>query len=427
MDDTLETTPSAPAGRGPVKILLPGVFGFVVPAAIIAIAAYYAVGLLDSRPEAKRKPPARAARLVEVEAIRFGPHRTEIAAMGTVLPARAVTVHARVAGEVTDLGENLVPGGHLGAGDLIVKLDSTDYEILEAQRATEVARVESDLELEKGQQAVARREFEILGESVSDEEKALLLREPQLAIVQARLAAAKSALRRAALDRTRTRVKTPFPALVRERHVDVGSQVSMSTPIAEIVGTDEYWIEVSIPVDRLRWIHIPDAPGETGSTVTIHDESAWGPTASREGTVMRLLGDLEPQGRMARLLVSVRDPLARMKGNEKLGRLLLGAYVRVVVKGRELPSVARIPRDRIRGGDRVWVLTAESRLEIRPVEIVFGTAEAVYVPNGLRTGDRIVVTDLASPVQGMLLRVAAPEKAGTDGPPAPDKTPEGAR
>ena len=55
---------------------------------------------------------------------------------------------------------------------------------------------------------------------------------------------------------------------------------------------------------------------------------------------MCLLGDLEPQGRMARLLVSVRDPRSREKGNEELPKLLLGAYVRVIVEGRELSELA---------------------------------------------------------------------------------------
>jgi RND family efflux transporter MFP subunit len=410
MDDTLDTTPPAPEGPGPVGIVLRLVFGFVVPAAVLAVGAYFAKDLLESKPRAKRKPPERAARLVEAEALTFGPHRTEIAAMGTVRPARAVTVHARVGGEVTHLAKHLVPGGHLDTGDPLVRLDATDYEILEAQRATDVAGVETDLELEKGRQAVALREYEILGESVSEEEKALVLRKPQLAAVQARLAAAKAALRRARLDLERTEVKAPFPALVRERHVDVGSQVTPSTPLAEIVGTEEFWIEVSVPVDRLRWIRIPDGPVTTGSTVTIHDDAAWGPDASREGTVMRLLGDLEPQGRMARLLVSVPDPLARRKANAGKPRLLLGAYVRAVVAGLEIPSVARVPRSRIRNGGSVWVLTPENRLAIHPVKIVFGDAEAVYVENGLGSGDRIIVTDLASPVPGMLLRTAGSQR-----------------
>ena len=142
------------------------------------------------------------------------------------------------------------------------------------------------------------------------------------------------------------------------------------------------------------------------TAVRMYDEAAWGAGVFREGVALRLLGDLEPQGRMARLLVAISDPMALDETNEGKPRLLLGSYVRVVIEGAELPSVAVISRALLRDGNHVWVFNQDHRLEIRTVRVVFGSAGTVCVTEGLAAGDRMIVTDLPSPVPGMLLRTA---------------------
>ncbi len=47
------------------------------------------------------------------------------------------------------------------------------------------------------------------------------------------------------------------------------------------------------------------------------------------GKVIRLLPDLSKEGRMARLLIEVNDPLDLKAKNEKQPMLLIGEYVRV--------------------------------------------------------------------------------------------------
>ena len=43
-------------------------------------------------------------------------------------------------------------------------------------------------------------------------------------------------------------------------------------------------------------------------------------------------------------------------------------------------------------------------LEIRPIDVIFRGPEDVVVGDGVKVGERIVVTDLTSPVDGMALR-----------------------
>ena len=439
--------PPRRAGRRAITVAL----RVLVPLAVVAAGGLAAWYLVATGPKAVRKPPERRAMRVDVEPVAFGPHRAVVHAMGTVGPARVVGLQPRVSGEIVEVAPEFLPGGRFRSGETLLQIDKKDYD-LAAERATlavdqanlavaqcdrvieqrqgALARAESDLKLELGQQAVARREFEMLGEKVTEAEEELVLRQPQLRTAQAAEASARAvlaeaevakrsaqaavqeaqnALARARLDLARTLIRAPFNAVVRAREVNLGATVSPTTPLATLVGTDAYWVEVSVPVDQLRWIRIPQSSGQEGSAVRVYNEAAWGPEAFRTGCVCRLASDLESEGRMARLMVTVDDPLALGPANQGKPVLLIGSYVRVEIEGEPIASAAAIGRSLLRDGTHVWVMNAEGRLEIRPVTIAFRGRDDVLVTEGVRAGERLVVTDLGAPVEGMPLRVEAAE------------------
>ena len=74
--------------------------------------------------------------------------------------------------------------------------------------------------------------------------------------------------------------------------------------------------------------------------------------------------------------------------------------------GAPLDGVISLDRALLRDGDRVWVMNAKHELEIRQVEVTFRGNEHVLVSSGLAPGERIVVSELSAPVEGMLLRTA---------------------
>ncbi len=51
---------------------------------------------------------------------------------------------------------------------------------------------------------------------------------------------------------------------------------------------------------------------------------------------------------------------------------------------------------------------AQDRLDVRPVEPVWREADAVLLREGLAPGERLVVSELPSPVPGMALRTQPP-------------------
>jgi RND family efflux transporter MFP subunit len=398
---------SAGIGLRVLRFTVGLIFGILIPAAIVAAGGYGAYYLIKTSPQAERKNGAKndtAARLVEAMRVEAGKQQIVIDTMGLVTPARAIDLQPRVEGELVEVHPDLEPGGFLEAGVVIARIDPVDYELAVRQAEAAVAQMESALKLEMGQQEVAREEFELLGETLGNGDSSLVLREPQLEAARADLERAKASLRTAELSLQRTVLKAPFNSIVQAESVESGAIVSRNETVARLVGTDTFWVELSVPVDTLRWIELPGRDGEGGSLVRIYDEAAWGAGAHREGRVIRYAASLDEQSRTARLVVAVDDPLAMGQEKGAMPRMLLGSYVSGMIQGTQIPNAVAFPRQHLRQDDTVWVMTKEGRLEIREVEVLWRGKTEVVVVDGLYSGEWIVTSNLTAPVDGMRIR-----------------------
>jgi len=403
----------------PLRVLLK----IVLPIGVIAAGAGIYQYMMATAPEPRRMERGRQARLVDVVIARQADTVARVEAFGSVQPAREVTLSPQVAGEIVEIGGALEPGGVFAAGELVARIEPRDYELTLKERATAVVRMEAQRTMERASQSVALKEYETLGEVLNEEEKSLVLREPQLAAADAELQAARAMLDMARLDLERTRIVAPFDAQVMEKHVDVGTRVSVQSPIAHLVGTEIYWVELSLPQMDVAWVAMPEN-GAPGSRVILRQPKVWGPEATREGRVIRLLPGLASEGRMARVLVSVEDPLALREGNAGRPPLLLGQYLQAEIEGRPVPGAFAVERRLLRNNDSVWIMNGEDTLEIRPVDIAYRGLERVLVRGGLSDGERIVATNIASVAEGMELRTGSPAEEG--GAVAADEAPAGA-
>ena len=407
--------PSTQPRRNPVVGVIVFLVKAIIPLVILGAGAGAVFAMMKTAPQPKKAPHQRRARLVTVvEAVRT-PHRLQVEATGEIQPAREVTLNAQVSGEVIEISPNLEPGGHLQAGAAIVKIDPTDYELSARMREAELTQMEAKRVLEKANQDVAKREYEVLGESLDEEEKALVLREPQLTAASADVAAARAMLEDARLDLTRTTVSAPFDAQVVEKYVDLGTRLTTQTPIVRLVGTDTYWVELKVPQADLHWIEVPSAD-RMGSLVKLMQPNVWGGDAYREGRVIRLLPGLSDQGSMALVLVAVDDPLCLQPENAGKPRLLVGQYVSAEIEGATLDDIVVVERNLLRNGDWVWVMNDENKLEMRALDIAYRGQEQVLVQDGIENGERIVATDIATVAEGMELRLD-----GDDAPPSDHK------
>jgi RND family efflux transporter MFP subunit len=389
------------------------IFKSLLPAVLISIAVLIATVLVKTKPKAEKKMPPKRAELVNTQPLESGDETVVLQVTGTVTPSKKIRVRARVTGEVVQIADGFIDGGLLAENEAILKIDPVDFELALVQSASALEKARFDYKIELGRQDVAKREWELLkpeGE-VSELEMELALRIPHLKASKAALQAAEANLKKAELNLARTEIKTPFNAVVLSRNVNLGSQAAQQDVLAELAGTDEYWITVSIPVDRIEWLTIP------GSKARIYS----GNKSVREGRVIKLLGDLEEKGRMARVLINVDDPLSLKPENAEKKPLLLGEYVRVEIDGRELDDVYSIPREALRENGQIWIATTNETLDIRTVDVLWRDASRVLIRDGLSNQDLLIVSDLTAPIHGMNVNTGTHKPDNASKKPAANK------
>ena len=80
--------------------------------------------------------------------------------------------------------------------------------------------------------------------------------------------------------------------------------------------------------------------------------------------------------------------------------ILLGEYVRLEIEGTRLENVIRLPRAALRENDTVWTVR-NATLAIRPATVAWRDTDTVLISGGLESGDTVVTSELASPIDGM--------------------------
>ena len=381
---------------------------FIIPLIVIGAGIGVAAKLASSREEPKRAEQLDRGTLVEVVAIDRSVQTVEVEARGTVRAAQRLTVQSQVNGEVTWVNDLLVPGGLIKKGEVLFRVQGRDFKIAVDQRETSVAQAEAQLSIEEGQQRVAKKEWELF-QSAGDAAAAdpsLALRAPQKRVAEVSLQAAQSQLEQAKLNLSRTAVRAPFDLMVETETIEVGQLVGPGSPVASVVGTDRFWVQVSVPVDRLEFIKIPAVNAHEGSDVTVR-QPVGQDEVTRRGRVARLLGELDPVGRMARVLVEIDDPLNLQTPDDEPRGLpfLLNAFVTVRFDGTQEMEVTEIPRVALREGDKVHVWN-DGQLGVRDVSVVWRRADTVLIGRGLEVGDQLITSRISTPLPGMKLRRA---------------------
>lgn len=411
VDDAISERAEAPSAAGP-----PGVrwkTTLLVCLVIVAIATGITLITFSTEPSAEREGATRqTAMLAEVERVERGSFRPVFVATGIVEPEQDIVLEPRVSGEIIDRARDFTPGGVVEKGERLLEVDPADYKNALVQRQGELREAMSDLEVEMGRQKVAEQDYELLDRDLPSEQEALVLRKPQLRAARERVEAARASVDQAELDLERTTIRAPFAAQVLERDANVGSQVSPGDRLARLVGLEAYWVIATLPQSALHWLSFGET-AEDASQARVRNRAAWPQGVYRRGRVEELVGALEDDTRLARVVVRIPDPLAREEGAEGEPSLMLGEYLETRLEGEEIDDVVRLDRDYVRDDDTVWVMK-EGTLRVRDVDIALRDAEHAFITEGLRDGERVVTSDLSTVREGAELRVKGADDSPDD-------------
>ncbi len=392
-------------------------------AGIILGAIVVARVMILLRSEPPRRPPEPESPIVSVETAVAGTGPILVFGSGTVRPRWEIDVAPEVGGKIVAVSPNLQSGGHVSAGEVLARIDPTDYENRVQQAEADVATQRVALLQAEEEANIARAEYEQFRARESRRGNGatppspLVLREPQLQAARAALVRAEAQLRDAELALSRTEVTSPFDGRVRNEVADVGRIVAPGQSLGQIYASDA--VEVVVPLSDDDAVLIPNLwslqAGDDDRSIPAAVTIEYGARRFRwEGYVDRAETALDEQSRTIAVVVRVPDPFGSGQAVEvdsETGAappLLVGQFAQVAIDGLELEEYFILPRRALRLGDEVWAIAADGRVQIVAVDVLQETDEQLYVIGDFTDGQLVIVAGTTVATNGMEVRVNDP-------------------
>ncbi len=373
----------------------------LLPVLIVGAALAIAWLLVTQRPQPDSTPVDERVVLVETIPVSRSDVTITVRSQGTVRPRTETTLVAEVSGVVRSVSDKLVAGGFVRQGEVLLTLDDADFQVAVEQSRANLLTAQAQLMQEQAQSEQAAKEWDLSGRP-RENAPVLALRTPYLREAEARVLFAESDLERARRQLERTRIKAPYDALVREKIADVGQFLGTGGQVARIFATDYAEVRLPLSDQDLVWLRLP-SPGQAGIRssvpVTLFARAA-GRQQHWQGQIVRTEGVVDNSSRMHYAVARIDDPYALASGGSKTP-LISGTFVSAELEGVTLAGIFRVPLTALYNGNEVLVMDPEQRLRRRSVNIVHSDADWVYIDEGLQDQDRLIVSPVQIPVDGM--------------------------
>ena len=304
------------------------------------------------KPETSNRFSTRAPDLVVVSVVE--PQSTAYEpsiSLNGVVEARSVTdVIPQVSGRVIDVSPAFRPGAAFAEGDLLFRIEPSDYELAVERTLAEIEAARSELALLEAQAEAEKRVWDqqFPDRKIPD----LVAKVPQIIAAKARIRSGEAARAAAELSLNRTIVRAPFDGRVLDTQLDVGQVVGAGVALGTIFSDDS--LEIAVPVSGEELALLGDAIGRSAA---ISREGVAAPAL--DARVVRQAAELDERTRLSTLFLAADSPEA----------LMLGEFVGIEIRGQSAPEVYRVPAASLTSRDQVWVVE-DATLRQREVDVV---------------------------------------------------------
>jgi RND family efflux transporter MFP subunit len=373
------------------------IFSLITIAALVGLTFVGVKILKNTAPEAEKKERVTSIPVVEVLAVERSAHQFPLESEGVVTTRRETILSAEMGGQIVKVHPRFEVGATFKVGDVIAEIDPVNYIAAVAQAKSTVADANLALKQEKARGEQAARDWAKIGQGKVASE--MVLRTPYLQSAEAKLAAAEAMLKKALEDLDRTMIKAPFDCRVRDVSLNLGATVAPGTRLGMIYDPNQVMVRLSFTMDDFA--QIPEE-SEIELTADISGElHQWDASVMWDG------GEIDRATLSAYLLAEVKvnpDASARFRLPPP------GLFVKAKLTGAVLPGVIAVPRKAVRGRDSIAILNSKNELEFRTLTIVRSNSRFLYVTSGIEAGEKIILTKLEMPLEGMKLTEAGQNK-----------------
>lgn len=375
---------------GPSRWL--GFLQIVLILAVVAVALYFArapdrtergtastLSAEDTKPVVSVVQPTPTSQALTVELT---------GAIGLSKKARLIS---EVTGRVVWISPEFDNGGSIEAGERIVKVDPTEYELQVDAAASAVEAAAAQLQIEKARSEERTKTFE--RDNPGAEIPSWIRGQPHMAKARAELVKARAELELARLDLARTDISLPYPSRVIASRIEVGEYVG-----PDVEGESPH-LGLVYRVQALR-IEAPIEPRDLEYLTPIIGRSARIRTrgGTYEATVARVSSVIAPQTRLATVFLEFSQDHAP----DSLP--LPGTFAEIEISGPSYEDVYVVPESVLQDQGGIWVVQEGTLRAFEPRTL--GRTDEGWVVEPFDAGEGVVTGTLPGAREGLAVAVA---------------------
>lgn len=280
--------------------------------------------------------------LVTLQSVMLSDNQTTFTSGGFVSAKTTANLSAESSGSVISMTSLFAVGNRVNKGDTLAMIDDKNYVAAVASATANLATAKSNYAQEQAQARQAARDAKRLKVKATD----LLLRKPQLSAAKANIANAEAQLKLAKQNLSKTTIKVPFDALITDRKISVGDNVSANTVVAQLVGVETFVVKLTLDSNQFNLVSI-------GDRVVLTNPSTG---TSYSAIINRFDPTLNATTRTVGAYVEIEQPLSAEKP------LLLNSYLTAEITGKTLANTMWINNSDSIENQFVWVKNADNTL-----------------------------------------------------------------
>ncbi|WP_318438759.1 efflux RND transporter periplasmic adaptor subunit [Photobacterium leiognathi] len=381
-----------------------------LPLVIIAIFIALSVLLLNNKKRPEQQKAQVRTPVLEVIRIEKQDVQLSVNSYGVVEPKYKAEVVSEVIGSVNYISPDFAVGKFVSKGDLLARLDDSDYHADLAQAEASLAQAQAKLKEEIARGKVAKK---TLRDVSPNKKTALGLREPQRKQEEANVKFAKAGVERAKRNLAKTEIRAPFDALVKMKNINMGSYLTQGKLIGELYGTETAEIRLPITPNSFSYLDLNRLDSRKLTIKAQYGDIQINHWAAK---LVRNEGIIDKDNRMIYLIAEVDDPynlkspldkssiksissLSTSSPSLTLPVLQFGTFVTTTIQGKKVKDVIKLPRHVVRS-EQVIVVDSQNKTQTRQVNVVRSDNENAYVIGGLEDGEFVSLIRSDSLIDG---------------------------
>ena len=326
-------------------------------------------------------------------------YQIKIKSTGTTTPITQTVLTSEVGGEVIYRSKKFSEGSSVISGEILAKIDDTDLQLQYKNALLQLASAEVQFAVQQAEAEIAQEAWDQVGEGVPQE---LTTKKPQLKQAKAALEVAKAQVQSAEKKLNKTEITAPYTGRIQNINIDLGSTIIPGQPVGSMYTSNEIEVTLSVKDSDLQFLDIPMDGRKLNpdqKSIVVIKSLYKGEMQEWVGNLERVDGVIDPMTRMIKLIANFKNNFIE----ETKPILPIGLFVEAEINGKQLEDIFMIPNSALTPNDELLFLNQDDALEIRKVSVLTKMKNHILVKEGMKAGERVVVSKLSIATNGMLV------------------------